>query len=361
MLTKSDIINCQQNHIDLISNSYALKSSLWQFFGKTEMCSLWSQLLLHLNVDCNSPSQAYYGEGFCLAVCNVANQLLLEGHYSLVHSVLSFIKFAFPKEPHSLIWMFIENLYTFTRSLYHEKWTEAESAAQKILVIDKWEGYLRLAELNLYKEEYEEANAYVDVLLKEYESCEKNKVILHQYIRGRILLAEIQFASCFPHNTPSGILNILNSCLIDTKKAKLDYQTAIIHLHLANILLMLNLHGQALKVLDRALIQIFAHGGCYDRGRAMLLFVKCIVADLNRHDENVRNEIVAEAADILNKVKENFEKVEAYSRLKDVLYLQAHLFHMLNKTNEKNKCAMEYRLLDEAYVTKNCYTLTKYV
>ncbi|CAH1961189.1 unnamed protein product [Acanthoscelides obtectus] len=46
-LAKSDMINCQHNYKDLISNNYAMKAALWQVYGKTEMSSLWSQLLLY--------------------------------------------------------------------------------------------------------------------------------------------------------------------------------------------------------------------------------------------------------------------------------------------------------------------------
>lgn len=56
------------------------------------------------------------------------------------------------------------------RSLYHEKFTEAEAAAQRILVMDKWEGYLRLAEVYFYRQDYAEADNCVELLLNQYES-----------------------------------------------------------------------------------------------------------------------------------------------------------------------------------------------
>ncbi|RZC39864.1 anaphase-promoting complex subunit 5, partial [Asbolus verrucosus] len=115
-LTKGDLINCQHNLRDLISNSYAVKSALWQFYGKSEMSSLWSQLLFFLNIDNNNDSKAFYCEGFCLAVCNVANHLLMQGNYTLVHTILNFTKERFPNEPNSHIWMLCENLFVFVRA-----------------------------------------------------------------------------------------------------------------------------------------------------------------------------------------------------------------------------------------------------
>lgn len=117
-LAKSDMINCQHNYKDLISNNYSMKSSLWQLYGKTEMSSLWSQLLLFQNMDSISASKAFYGEGFCLAVCNIANHLLIQGEYSLVHCILNFAKQRFPHEPYSHIWMLCEDVFIFTRYLF---------------------------------------------------------------------------------------------------------------------------------------------------------------------------------------------------------------------------------------------------
>lgn len=112
------MINCQHNYKDLISNNYSMKSSLWQLYGKTDMSSLWSQLLLFQNMDSISASKAFYGEGFCLAVCNIANHLLIQGEYSLVYCILNFAKQRFPHEPYSHIWMLCENVFIFTRYLF---------------------------------------------------------------------------------------------------------------------------------------------------------------------------------------------------------------------------------------------------
>lgn len=79
LLMKSDVLNCQHSMIDLMTNSYAQKAALWCLYGKIEMCSLSSQLLLHLNT--SNPTQgvqSYNGEGTCQAICNIANILMEE-------------------------------------------------------------------------------------------------------------------------------------------------------------------------------------------------------------------------------------------------------------------------------------------
>lgn len=300
-----------------------MKSSLWQLYGKTEMSSLWSQLLLYLNIDSSSPSKAFYGEGFCLAVCNIANHLLIQGDYGLVNSVLDFAKEKFPNQPQSHVWMLCENLFLFTRSLHHEKWAEAESAAQRMTVVDKWEGYLRLAEVYFYKQDYIGADDCINTFLNQYENDNSHKFNnKYYYVRAKILKAEIQFASSYPISIPTGIITVLNNCLIEAQTCQLDYQAALIHLHIAHTMLVLGLTSHALRILDRCLIQILAHGGCFDRARGTLLYVKCLVADSHKCEDNERSGIILNSVKLLEKVKNDFEKVEAYSRMKDVLYLQ---------------------------------------
>lgn len=67
---------------------------------------------------------------------------------------------------------------------------------------------------------------------------------------------EIQFAMSYPDNIPPGIITTLNNCLFESQSSQLDYQTALIHLQLANCMLHMGLTGQALGVLDKCLVQV---------------------------------------------------------------------------------------------------------
>ncbi|VEN54817.1 unnamed protein product [Callosobruchus maculatus] len=360
-LAKSDMINCQHNYKDLISNNYAMKAALWQVYGKTEMSSLWSQLLLYQNMDCIFPTKAYHGDGFCLAVCNVANCLLAQGEYQLTTCVLDYAKRCFPNEPNSHIWMLCENYCAFTRAMYHERWPEAESAAQKISVHDKWEGLLRLAQVCYQRQDYADAQKLIETLLNQYENDSAYRFNdRYYYIQAKILEAEIQFSASYP-NISQGVLSMLYATLTEARSSSLDYHTTLIYLHIAKCLITLDLTSQALMVLDKCMIQVLAHGGRYDRARAVLLFVKCLVADSHKFKKKERRKVVAQCAEMLTKARKDFEKVEAFSRAKDVLFLQAHLYNLLEKRTERNKCALEYRLLDEEYKTENFQRLIKYL
>lgn len=360
-LTKSDMLNCQHNYKDLIFNNNTMKAALWRLYGKTEMCSLWSQMLLYLNIDTVTHTAAHYGEGYLQAICNTALNMMLEGDYNLSNTLLQYAKRKYPHEPLARTWMLIENYINFTKGLYNEKWLEAESAAQKIIVLDKWEGYLKVAEVYFYRQEYEQATKCLNVILQNYDYDEHLNDGKFCLLRSKILLAEVQFASSYPNF--SGTILILNNCLIDAEKSELAYQIAIIQLHMANVLLGLGLTSQAIKLLNnpKCMVEVLANGGLYDRARATLLYVKCLVADSSKLPDNERSEVIKNAIKSLDKVKDGFEKVEAYSRVKDVLYLQARLYHVIGMRDEKNQCALAYKQINEEYPTRNFQTLMKYL
>lgn len=322
-MIKSDIMNCQNMYRDLMSNSYSLKASLWSLYGKTQMSSLWSQLLLHLNSDNVTSGKLYNGEGSCQALCHIANNLLLEGNYRHASMVLKLSRQKFPNEPFSHHWMLCECLFSFTRTLYNGDWSAAEVAASQMAAVDKWESCFRLAELYIARADYQSAYTCVNNVIDNCQEDADYKQTISFKIRAMILLAELQCTSA-SHNIPTSIITVLNSALSFSNLYHLDYLSSIIHMHLANVQLLMGMPSQALKILDKHLVNILTHGGKYDIARAILLYVKCIVADSNNTQEE-RYIIILEATEMLKKVKEDFHKVEARSRVKDVLYLQVSL------------------------------------
>lgn len=107
----------------------------------------------------------------------------------------------------------------------------------------------------------------------------------------------------------------------------------------------------------------------------MLLYVKCRIACAPKSGDR-RPKVLSLCTELLETVKSNFSKVEAYSRVKDVIYLQvgiffsnvlyfyehtyfnssnsfqAQIYHEIGNVIERNKCALEYRQIDEQYPTK---------
>lgn len=93
--------------------------------------------------------------------------------------MLQYAKLKYPHEPLAHNWMLVDNCATYTRTFYQEKFQEAESAAQKILVLDKWEGYLKLAQLYFYQQEYRQADKCVGFIIQ-VNDCQFVQPVLAQ-------------------------------------------------------------------------------------------------------------------------------------------------------------------------------------
>ncbi|PNF24685.1 hypothetical protein B7P43_G17552 [Cryptotermes secundus] len=359
LLMKSDVLNCQHSMIDLMTNGYAQKAALWCLCGKTEMSTLSSQLLLHLNTaNPTQGVQSYNGEGTCQAICNVANILMEQGEFHFATVLLLNARERFPHEPVSHAWMFSEQILNFTKALHHGKWQEAEQAVARLAAINKWESQLRRAELFVAMGDYPGAAAYVHDILDYFRHrSEAESVCPSLRVRALILAAELQSCCGSSTSAPAGSISLLTALAL-AQLHYLDYLAALVALHLANLQLQMGLPSQALKLIDQSLLLILSHGGSYDQGRALLLFAKCKVAAVTGQPDEVRKKALTEAIHILNKVKISFEKTESYSRVKDVLYLEALLYNEIGCVSERKRCALEFRQLDEQYPTKITTLLT---
>ncbi|XP_049828082.1 anaphase-promoting complex subunit 5 isoform X1 [Schistocerca gregaria] len=353
LLMKSDVLNYQHSIIDLIANSYAQKAGLWCLYGKTEMTLISSQLLLHLNMSHPAQGvQSYSGEGTCLAVCNVINFLTEQGEYNVATLLLDFARENFPHEPISHAWIFSEQILTFTRAMHTGKWQEAEQAVSQLEAVNKWESRLRRAELLVARGDLPTASRWLSHVLEqplltsdfdEPRSCPALKV------RALILAAELQ--------PPATALSLLSQAATSAQVHYLSYHSAIIALHLANLQLQMALPSLALKLIDEALPVVVAHGGCYDQARGLLLHAKCKIASAASKPPSAREAILNNALQQLHKAQNGFFKIEAYSRMKDVVYLKALLYNELGYVSERKKCALQFRQLDEQYPTKVATTL----
>ena len=345
-LMKSDVLNCQHSMIDLMSMTYAEKSALWAYYGKTEMSSVCAQLLLLHNTG-DKKQHMFNGPSTCQAVVNIANILVEFGEYSLVDVVLGHAKERFPNEPCNKIWMLSEQLYVFTQLIRHEKWSEAETIALNISSLDHLESKFRLAEVCLGKEDYPKGLEYIDSIEEEKQITPQNK------IRAMILSSQIMCASVSPANGIVGVnsLVLLNTALQLAVQNHLSYYEALIKMHLANIQLLMGMPTLALSLVEDVIVQILAHSGYYDQGRAFVLYAKCLVATAPACGKP-RREVILRAIKALSKAKDHFTKVEAYGRLRATVCLEALLCHEIDLKNERNQCAFEFRQLDEQLLTK---------
>ena len=344
---KSDVVTCQHSMKDLMSMNYAEKSSLWSYYGKTEMSSVCAQLLLLRNSG-DKKQYMFNGPSTCQAVINVANMLVDNGEYNLFNVVLSHAKERFPNEPSNKIWMLSEQLCEFTKMMRHEKWSDAETVAMQIASLDPLESKFRQAEVCLAKGDFPNGLEHVKNIEKIEGLTPDNKV------RAMILTSEILSSSILPGSGMTGTnsLVLLNSALEMATRNYLSYQEADVKMHLANIQLLMGMPNQASNFIDEAIVKILAHGGWYDQGRALVLYAKCLLATAPSSGHK-RHDVFRDAIKALVKAKDHFNKVEAFGRKKNTLYLLIRLYHEIDEKEERNQCAFEFRQLDMQYPLKS--------
>lgn len=346
-LMKSDVLNCQHSMIDLMSMTYAEKSALWAYYGKMELSSVCAQLLLLHNTG-NKKQNIFNGTSTCQAVANVANILVEFGEYDLVDIIIAHAKQRFPNDPSNKIWMLCEQLYEFTQMMRREKWSEADAIASRISSLDPLESKFRQAEVSLAKGDYPNTLYLINNIEKTSNITPENKV------RAMILLSQIMCISASPGNETVGInsLVILNEALELATHNHLSYYEALIKMHLANIQLLMGLPSLAMNLVDEAIIHILAHSGCYEQGRALILYAKCLVATATSTFRKGRKEIILSAIKALSKAKNHFDKVEAFGKIRTVLSLQSIMYNEIDMKYERNQCAFELRQFEEQFPTK---------
>ncbi|XP_077292217.1 anaphase promoting complex subunit 5 ida [Arctopsyche grandis] len=346
LLMKGDVIHCQHSMADLIQISLVNRAVLWALYGKTEMASICCQLLLNLNT-----AGEWESEAACLATCGTAQMLAIQGQRTSAAAVLQHARARAPRPPYCLLWMRTQHIITANYSLISGKWQEAEQAANQLASIDRWESQLIKAELHFMKGEPVYAITCLNDILDNCHSNEESQLFLTLRIRAMILAAQIENSCSGIHHVSSTNITRLNEALSMAVSSYLYYLAAVIEMHVANVQLQLGCMTNALTIVQRVLATIMAHGGPFDQGRAMLLYVKCRIASAPKTGER-RNQVLTLCTDLLENVKLNFNRVEAFSRIKDVIYLQAQLYHEIGNIVERNKRALEYRQMDEQYPTK---------
>jgi anaphase-promoting complex subunit 5 len=336
VLIKSDILNCQHSMVNLISNCIAERSALWTLYGKNEMASLCSQLLLNSNL--KTMERVHNGEGLCQALCNVAMWLALQGDFTASSTVLSKATMKFPRFPISRNWMLVEKFISSQQAIYTEKWSSAGIACDHLYHIDKNLSLLQRANLNIARGNRSVALALLDQLLEQ----EPEKLEPLMRVRGMVMQAQ----SLIDVNVvPSEALLVLNRAGQLAKEKHLDFEHSIIEMNIAYVLLRMGMSQQALKVIKLNIENILANGGIYDKAKVHFLFVQCLIAACPSKESKL--EKIRKTMEQLELAITYFTKLECWNKVKDVYMFLAKLYHELDMIEERNHYALKFRLTAE--------------
>ncbi|XP_043925702.1 anaphase-promoting complex subunit 5 [Protopterus annectens] len=343
-LKDSDMLHWKHSLSELIDISIAQKTAIWGMFGQSTMAFLQAQILLSMNSleAMNSSTQQSNTEAFAVVLCHLAELHAEQGCFAAASEILKHLKERFP--PHSSHaklqnWLLFQFLQFQNPMSCEGKYHVAESLVTGITALNHMEGLYRKALVWKAQNQTPEACKVLQSLLI---LCQKRRNT-EMLIRVILLISELYCrSSCHTVALP-----LLLKALALSREYQLQYLASETILHLACSQLMLGIPEQALSILHMAIEPILAHGSVLDKGRAMFLTAKCQVASAAALSHDLRKEALQSAIQNLNEAKAYFVEVDCKERMRDVFYFQARLFHSLGNLQERNKCAMLFRQLDQ--------------
>ncbi|KAM4709895.1 anaphase-promoting complex subunit 5 isoform 2-T2 [Discoglossus pictus] len=341
-LKDSDLLHWKHSLSELIDISIAQKTAIWRLYGQSTMALQQAQMLLSMNsLDViNMGVHQNNTESFAVALCHLAELHAEQGCFSAASEILKHLKERFPPNcQHAKLWMLFDQKIQFDRAMNDGKYHMTESLVTGITALDSVEGLYRKAIVLKAQNQTAEAHKILQVLLTH---CQKKKNI-EMVIRVLLSLAELYWRSaCHPVALP-----VLLQALALSREYRLQYLASETVLNLAFSQLMLGIPEQALNILHMAIEPILAHGAVLDKGRAMFLVAKCQVASATSYTPQKKSEALESAILNLNEAKAYFAKVDCKEQIRDILYLQARLFHSLGNIQERNKCSMLFRQIHQ--------------
>lgn len=360
LLHKSDLLNFHYDITDLMANSYATKAGLWNMYGKTEMASLMSQMLLHLDLkDPTIGLTCYNGESVCLAICNVTSRFIEEGEFHLATILLNHARERFP---HEKSWQLIEQLLAFTQALYQQQWLEAQKAVDQIAAHDQIESKLRRTELLIERENFREAMETINAL---FETDNNKMGALHRtralILAGKATMCESNRCDRMPllrkygtekpvdrfACTGSAAVNHFMKAVTTGSEFYLNYYSCMATVEHAKLLYDKGFTNQALRLMEEGIVTVLAHGTAYDQASALYFYLVCEVNCIQEANAPNRGDAIMDRVKTLDRVKDTFKRLGVVHKMQSVVFLQAMLCEDIGKTAELHKYSLEFRKLDE--------------
>lgn len=346
VLVKSDMLNCQHSIVHLISNCIAERAALWTLYGKHEMASLCSQLLLSSNL--KVMAKTYNGEGLCQTLCNLALWHTMHGDFQVSTTIMRRLKSRFLRYPISKNWFITEHYILSIQSIHAEKWTDAAKACDNIYLIDKKLSLLQRASMNIAKGNRTDALIHLDSLLLSEDS--ENLESLYK-VRAMVMQAVCMCDSSDSDSVSPQSLLILNRAAVLARDKHLDYEHSIVIMHICHILLMMNMPNEALKLIKTKMEDILANGGIYDKGKVIFLYNRCIITSAETKGEKIEK---------LKRLKNQFDtainyftKLECWRKVKGIYMYLSKLANELQLFDERNHYAYKFRLIAEEHVNNS--------
>ncbi|KAJ7309781.1 hypothetical protein JRQ81_007848 [Phrynocephalus forsythii] len=341
-LKDSDLLHWKHSLSELIDISHAQKTAIWRLYGRSTMALQQAQMLLSMNTleTVNVGVQQNNTESFAVVLCHLAEVHAEQGYFTAASDILRHLKERFPpNSQHAQLWMLFDQKIQFDRAMNDGRYHVADSLVAGITALNSTAGVYRKALLLRAQNQMSAAQRLLQKLLTHCQKTKNTEMVINVLLS----IAELHWQSlCHTIALP-----VLLQALALAREYCLQYLASETILKLAFSQLILGIPEQALSILHMAIEPILAHGAVLDKGAAMFLVAKCQVASAAAYAPQKKAEALESAVLNLNEARTYFAKVDCKEQLRDVLYLQARLFHSLGKTQERNQCAMLFRQLHQ--------------
>lgn len=347
-LIKSDLLNIQHSLSDLAAVGYSQKASLWIAYGFSEMSLLNCQTVLQLNIQDNG---IYHNtESECLAACQTARYIADQGSYDVAYEILASAKARFPASSQfSTYWIQCEEQLNFTLALLRGKQHLAEQAITNLAAVNMLEASFCRCLAIVDKGEGGRALELIENLMEECREMEASSQWPVTSLTIRLLLLKGNVL-CAKGDAAVAVQPLVDAVNV-SRRCFLSLTAAIAILHLAFVQYCLGMPGQALKLIEKVFVTVMSNGSLFDKERTKFLLIRCQVVACCDGSPAERQRELLSACEKLSGVVQSFQRLEAFSKAKEVLYFQGRLYHELGQIAERNKCALEFRLLDERFPT----------
>ncbi|XP_065340028.1 anaphase-promoting complex subunit 5 [Cloeon dipterum] len=332
LLSQSEVLNCQHSLQDLTSNVFAQKASLWTIYGRPAMASLYAQLLLH------SEAQDHNPEATCAAVCHLAMQFMAFGDQVSSAALLSFARERFTQLDIERIWMRCEQILGFIHFLNQGSWQLARVAAEQLSSTDKAESTLRMAELEFAQGDREKSLSRLETGLVSKE------------LAPLIQICKMVTISRLLEECPFSYTNHLVKALGMASSHHLAPLRYKIILQIAEHQLRMGLVSQALLLVESVITLVLTHCSLLDQATFLFFKAKCKIYQCQQ--DQPENEDLSSILNLLSKARQNFEKVQAVDKVKEVLLCMLLVYHVHKLEADKFRTALELREFEDQLASR---------
>ncbi|XP_013106176.2 anaphase-promoting complex subunit 5 isoform X1 [Stomoxys calcitrans] len=331
LLLKSDELNNKNTLLEHISDSLALRTTLWVLYGRYEMSALYSQLLLNLKKTWVF-GDVSNSESVSKVLANLSLWFNTQGEHQLSAVLQHHARTRFPRYPFAADWMTSECHIAIQQCIYRGRWQEALRWCCQLYLLDKHDGNIQRAAVYIAKSYNNAARRILQNLLQE------NDLDTLRQVRVLMLLA---YNSLSDKCISSETIDLLMQASVIAEGAYLQYEHAMIDTILAQVLLQMGLHQKALQALRNSIDTIYTNGGIYDRAKTDFIFTRCLVAA--GRDREQQHKRLLKSLPVLERAIEAFRKLEAHAKVLDVFAYISKTFNAFGFVAERNKYACKFK------------------